>query len=38
MGLNIKFGEKCICETVYIKLDAPDILWLSENMCHAKNC
>lgn len=38
MGLNIKFGEKCVCETVYINLYAPDVLWLSENVCHAKNC
>ena len=33
MDLHIKFGEKCICETVYVKLDAPDILLLSENVC-----
>ena len=34
MDLNIKFGESCVCETVYIKLDAPDTLLLSENVCH----
>ena len=34
MDLNIKFGENCVCETVYIKLDAPDTLLLSENVCH----
>ena len=34
MDLNIKFGESCVCETVYIKLDAPDTLFLSENVCH----
>ena len=33
IDLHIKFGEKCICETVYIKLDAPDTLLLSENVC-----
>ena len=34
MDLNIKFGERCVCETVYITLDAPDTLLLSENVCH----
>ena len=33
IDLHIKFGEKCICETVYVKLDAPDTLLLSENAC-----
>jgi len=33
IDLHTKFGEKCICETVYIKLDAPDTLLLSENVC-----
>ena len=33
IDLHIKFGEKCICETVYVKLDAPDTLLLSENVC-----
>ena len=33
IDLHIKFGKKCICETVYIKLDAPDTLLLSENVC-----
>ena len=32
MDLNIKFGESCVRETV--KLDAPDTLSLSENVCH----
>ena len=32
IDLHITFGEKCICETVYIKLDAPDTLLLSENV------
>ena len=34
IDLHIKFSEKCICETVYVKLDAPDtLLLLSENVC-----
>ena len=33
MDLHIKFGEKCICETVYVKLDASDALLLSEHVC-----
>ena len=33
IDLHIKFSEKCICETVYVKLDAPDTLLLSENVC-----
>ena len=33
IDLHIKFGEKCICETVYVKLYAPDRLLLSENVC-----
>ena len=33
IDLHIKFDEKCICETVYIKLDVPDTLLLSENVC-----
>ena len=26
--------ECCVCETVYVKLDAPDTLLLSGNVCH----
>ena len=33
LDLRIKFGEKSMCERVYVKLDAPDILLLSENVC-----
>ena len=33
IDLHIKFGEKCVCETVYVKLDAPDALSLFENVC-----
>lgn len=33
MDLHIKFGEKCICETVYVKSDASDALLLSEHVC-----
>ena len=33
IDLHIKFGEKSICETLYVKLDAPDTLLLSENVC-----
>ena len=36
MDLNIKFGESCVCETVYVLvyLDVPNTLLLSENICH----
>ena len=34
MDLNIKFGESCVCETVYIKLDAPDTLLLPKSVWH----
>ena len=33
IDLQIKFGEKSMCERVYVKLDAPDALLLSENVC-----
>ena len=33
LDLQVKFGEKSMCERVYIKLDAPDALLLSENVC-----
>ena len=32
IDLHIKFGEKTICETVYVNLNAPDALLLSENV------
>ena len=33
LDLQIKFGEKSMSERVYVKLDAPDALLLSENVC-----
>ena len=33
LDLQVKFGEKSMCERVYIKLDATDALLLSENVC-----
>ena len=33
LDLQVKFGEKSMCERVYIKLDATDALLLSEGMC-----
>ena len=33
IDIHIKFDKKCICETVYVKMDAPDTLLLSENVC-----
>jgi len=34
MEVNISFGEKMFCTTVYIKFVAPDKLLLSEAVCH----
>ena len=31
--MNISFGEKTFCTTVYIKFVAPDKLLLSEAVC-----
>ena len=33
VDLNISFGEKALCTTVYIKVVAPDSLLLSESVC-----
>ena len=33
LDLQIKFGKKSMCEKVYVKMDAPDALLLSENVC-----
>ena len=32
--MNINFGEKTFCTTVYIKFVAPDKLLLSKAVCH----
>ena len=34
MDMRIKFGEKVVSTTVYVKLVAPDQLLLSETVCH----
>ena len=34
MDLDNSFGELTMCAPVYIKMDAPDQLLLSEEVCH----
>jgi len=33
IDVHIKFGEKTICERVYVNFNVPDALLLSENVC-----
>jgi hypothetical protein len=33
MGLDVTFGDRTMCIAVYIKMDAPDQLLLSEGVC-----